>query len=193
MTKDVDTWVDEDAEHENELLHALMFGLLVASLTSGLQAAQLQISISLSTEQSNKIVQDYLKTQAAQHVAGINQTTRHRLRSALSEGLANRETNAELASRVSSVFTDTKGYRSQVIARTETAQAYSYSNEQALEATGVVSEYQWLTAEDERACPICGPLHGERRKAGQQYDGGLKPAFAHIECQCSEVRLVEAA
>ena len=94
---------------------------------------------------------------------------------------------------MSSVFTDAKGYRSQVIARTETAQAYSYANEQALEATGVVSEYQWLTAEDERVCPICGPLHGARRKSGQDYDSGLKPAFAHIQCRCSEIGLVEAA
>ena len=61
VTKDVDSWVDDDAEHENELLHALMFGLLVASLNAGVHAAQLQISMTLSVEQSNRSVQDYLK------------------------------------------------------------------------------------------------------------------------------------
>lgn len=81
------------------------------------------------------------------------------------------------------------GYRSQLIAWTETAQAYSYANEQALEATGVVSDYQRLATQDERVGPICGPLHGEPRKAGEQYTGGLKPAFAHIQCRCGEIGL----
>ncbi len=80
-----------------------------------------------------------------------------------------------------------------MIARTDAAQAYAYANEQALEATGVVSGYQWLTAQDERVCPICGPLLGERRTAGEQDYSGLKPAFAHIQCRCSEIGLVEDA
>lgn len=50
------------------------------------------------------------------------------------------------------VFTGAKGYRSQAI-----DWAYSYANKQALEATDVVNEYQWLTTEDESVCPACGP------------------------------------
>jgi HK97 family phage portal protein len=193
VAKDVDDYAALLDESENTFLHALLFGLLVSSLESGLTAAQLQIGITLSLEQANPIVQQYLQTDALQHVKGINQTTRERLRTELNEGIGNGEGMPQLKQRVSQVFTEAKGYRAQMIARTETAQAYSYANEQALEATGVVSEYQWLTAQDERVCPICGPLHGERRKTGQQYSSGLKPAFAHIQCRCSEIGVVEEA
>jgi SPP1 gp7 family putative phage head morphogenesis protein len=186
----VDGWVDEEAAHEDELLHAVMFGLLVASLNAGIHAAELQIAMSLSTDQANQVVQSYLKSQAAEHVKGINQTTREKLRSALAEGLNAKETNAELADRVRSVFTDAKGYRAQLIARTETAQAYSWANQQTLEGTGVVQEFSWLTAGSD-ACATCNPMHGKRRKPGKQYTGGLMPGFAHPACRCSEIGLVD--
>jgi SPP1 gp7 family putative phage head morphogenesis protein len=191
VTKDVETYLRLLEETEDTLLHALLFGLLVASLNSGMAAAQLQIGITLSTEQANPIVQQYLNTQAAENVKGINQTTRDKLRTTLNQGIADGEGIPQLSQRVSQTFAHAKGYRSQLIARTETAQAYSYANEQALEATGVVSEYQWLTAEDERVCPICGPLHDARRKPDGEYPGRLKPAFAHIQCRCSEIGLVD--
>lgn len=191
VAKDVDDYAAMLDESENTVLHALLFGLLVASLDSGLTAAQFQIGITLSLEQTNPIVQQYLRTEALQHVRGINQTTRERLRTALHEGLANGEAIAQLKDRVAQVFSEAKGYRAQVIARTETAQAFAYANEQALEVSGVVENYQWITAEDERVCVVCGPLHGERRNAKQSYTSGLRPAFAHIQCRCSEIGLVD--
>ena len=133
VATDVSEYLELLGETEDTLLHALLFGLLVASLNSGLSAAQLQIGITLSLNQANPIVQTYLQTTAAEHVKGINQTTRDRLRVALDAGLSNGEGINQLKARVEGVFADAKGYRSQLIARTETAQAYSYANEQALE------------------------------------------------------------
>lgn len=189
-TKSVDDYLKSLGESEDTLLFALLFGLLVSSLQSGIQAAQLQISLSLSTDVSSQIVQDYLNTTAARNVKGINQTTRDKLRATLKQGISNGEGVAKLKVRVAETFTDAKGYRSQLIARTETAQAYSYANEQALEATGVVTSYQWLTAGSD-VCPICLPLNGVIRKAGKSYPGDLKPGFAHIQCRCSEIGLID--
>ncbi len=84
------------------------------------------------------------------------------------------------------VCANAEGYRSEVIAHTETAQAYAYANEMTREATGVVGDYKWLSAQDERVCPICGSRHGER-KASEQDSSCLTPAFAHIRCRCSEI------
>jgi hypothetical protein len=68
--------------------------------------------------------------------------------------MANGEAMEHLKGRVPQVFSEAKGYRAQMIARTETAHAYAYANGQALEAIGVVEIYQGLTAEDERVCVV---------------------------------------
>jgi hypothetical protein len=47
-----------------------------------------------------------------------------------------------------------------LIASTEVTRAYAQAQIQAWQATGVVRSMQWTTANDERVCPICGPLGG---------------------------------
>lgn len=118
---------------DDAALHALLVGALVASLASGVQAAQLQMDITLSTNQTNPFVQDYLSTQSLPRARGINQTTRDQLRASLSEGIASKEGIPELSKRVENVFPEAKGTRATVIARTQTAQAYAYTNYQTLQ------------------------------------------------------------
>jgi len=53
-----------------------------------------------------------------------------------------------------------------------------------------VSSYRWLTALDERACPICNDLNGQvfLTKDGES---GVNMPPAHSMCRCSIVGLVE--
>ena len=50
--------------------------------------------------------------------------------------------------------------RAELIASTEVTRAYAESNRIAYEQSGVVETIEWRTANDERVCPICGPLGG---------------------------------
>lgn len=50
--------------------------------------------------------------------------------------------------------------RAQMIASTEVTRAYAEANRIAYEQSGVVETLEWRTANDERVCPICGPLGG---------------------------------
>jgi len=182
-------FINAAAAIQDTQLHMLLFGLLVASLNAGSRAGQLQISITLGFNQTNPFVQDYLQTQALQHAQGINTTTREAIKAQLSEGLKAGEGVPELSKRIQSVFTDAKGYRSTLIARAETAQAYAHANEKALEASGVVEYYMWLTAGEgeSRVCPICAPLNGYVIRASAKFPDDLEPSHAHILCRCQKL------
>lgn len=46
----------------------------------------------------------------------------------------------------------------------------------------------WETAEDERVCPVCGPLQGRRQSIDQPFDSGDGKIWSppvHVNCRCS--------
>lgn len=47
-------------------------------------------------------------------------------------------------------------------------------------------EKTWMAAHDERTCPICGVLHGQRRELNGNYPSGQNRPPAHPNCRCSE-------
>jgi hypothetical protein len=51
----------------------------------------------------------------------------------------------------------------------------------------------WITARDERVCPVCGPLHGKKVPVSEQFvtkDGSFWTPGLHPNCRC-KVRLLE--
>jgi SPP1 gp7 family putative phage head morphogenesis protein len=80
--------------------------------------------------------------------------------------------------------------RARRIAATETTRAYAEGNRAAFQESGVVDEVQWRTANDERVCPICGPLHDQRAPVNGAFDNGLFPP-AHPNCRCWVVPVID--
>lgn len=84
-------------------------------------------------------------------------------------------------------------FRAETIARTETLTAAHEGQAEAwrqLEERGALpatARREWLTAEDERVCPICGPLDGQTAPLGRSYPGGYDRPPAHPNCRCTEV------
>jgi SPP1 gp7 family putative phage head morphogenesis protein len=83
-------------------------------------------------------------------------------------------------------------HRAEVIARTEAIRA-SVEGQQELwrqgADQGVIPQNvlrRWVTAADERVCPICGPLHGEKTGLEESFDGFFAPP-AHPMCRCAVV------
>lgn len=55
------------------------------------------------------------------------------------------------------------------------------------------AQKMWITAHDERVCPICGPLHGQKVLVGEQFvtkEGSFWTPGLHPNCRCV-VRLIE--
>lgn len=115
----------------------------------------------------------------------ITQEVREQIKEELKRGYIQGESIPEIAKRLRNTKLD-KGVwpsvqrRAEVISRTEILRA---SNQGALY---VYRQYQvkrvrWLTAEDERVCDTCGPLHGRIFPIDEIPFGG---APAHPRCRC---------
>lgn len=71
------------------------------------------------------------------------------------------------------------------VAVTETTSAVSIAERAVadrMERLGIVAASVWVTAKDDRVCPICGPLDGLGERAWQA-DFPVGPP-AHIRCRC---------
>ena len=72
-------------------------------------------------------------------------------------------------------------YRMEVIARTEVLRAHNQGRIKFHQEVGV-EKLEWMTMEDERVCPVCGPLDGRRFATGR-----FPPQPAHPNCRCTSV------
>ncbi len=72
-------------------------------------------------------------------------------------------------------------YRMEVIARTEVLRAHNQGRLKFHQQVGV-EKLEWMTMEDERVCPVCGPLDGRVFDTGR-----FPPQPAHPNCRCTSV------
>lgn len=78
-------------------------------------------------------------------------------------------------------------WRVERIVRTELITAYGQGSYYSYVASDVVDELKWLTAEDERVCPICQPNDQKIVKIGEEFPSGNNHEPAHIQCRCTTV------
>lgn len=81
-------------------------------------------------------------------------------------------------------------YRAMNIARTELAGAYNQGHFGATknaQAQGYIGECQkfFVTADDERMCPICGAMDGETQKMDEPFSFGKLLPPVHPSCRCA--------
>lgn len=80
-------------------------------------------------------------------------------------------------------------WRASMIASTEVTRGYSEGTgivSVSLSDEGFESNKVWETAQDERVCPVCGPMHGVKADENGNYNG-MSPPPAHPRCRCREV------
>lgn len=126
-------------------------------------------------------------------ITQLNSTTRRALQAAIPAWLVqqNRDVDAllkELAPQMSEA-------RAKNIATTEGTAIFS----DGIEIVGAMvgaGEAQWYTMQDERVCPICRKMHGQRRPIGGQYSQELPvqtpPPSPHPVCRCGELIVIRS-
>lgn len=101
-------------------------------------------------------------------------------------------TAQERASRYSEQL---KSKRATMIARTEIQIAQNegrYEGWKQADQAGLVdpqSQKVWMTAEDERTCPICASIDGETIPWNGTFSIGVEAPIAHPQCRCTMVIL----
>jgi len=125
-------------------------------------------------------------TRSINEMAGkITANTRSKLAELIASGIPEDEIISNIALRFSS------GHAEQV-AITELTRAeaqFSEALSSRLAEQNVNSQIRWLTAEDEKVCPVCAPLdHKLKQDGGWMYKDTLIPGPpAHPNCRCQTV------
>lgn len=121
-------------------------------------------------------------------VRGMNATTRTQLQIAVDEWFTNPDSLGMLRRQLEPTF---GARRAQLVAQTETTRSAAEGSIAGYEQSGVVAEMEWATVNDERVCPVCGPLNGKRAPLRGTFEGGVR-APAHPGCRCFVRPVIDA-
>jgi len=135
-------------------------------------AAYAELGVSGSFDVTNPEVIKWIKKRAGELIKSIGNTTLEKLKKTLAEGVANGEKIPSLASRVSEVYDGAKGYRSKLIARTETIKASNSGAYEAYKQSGVVEKKQWLATMDDRVRDEHAAMNGEIVGLNETFSNG---------------------
>lgn len=185
-----------DWNAQNDKLKGVLTAVWLASWKEGWQMAESLWEFGVSWDLLNPRFLDWVDTYGADQVKGINGTTKQALRRELYEGLQNGESVPQLRERVSAVFAEAKGVRSEAIARTESHNSVSAGTFETYRAADV-GRKEWLTTIDGRERPSHAALDGEQQPINQPFSNGLMypgapgPASEVINCRCALLPVVE--
>ncbi len=130
-------------------------------------------------------------------VRGTVETTWQKIQEAIIDGEAEGEGIDGIAKRIGRVFTQAKGYRARMIARTETIGASNAASLQAADASGVVGKKTWLAAVDHRTRSTHVSADGQTVDVKKAFNVGASKmmhpgdpaggASEVVNCRCSMV------
>ena len=134
----------------------------------GSEALQ-SVGMSIDFDLENPRVQDYLDGKVFQFSESVNNTTSEAIRKTLKEGLKAGESIPELAKRIEEVYKNAVGYRSTLIARTESTMASNGGTFLGYQDAGIVENKEWISALDERTRPAHLEANGQIQKLEEPF------------------------
>ena len=122
---------------------------------------------------------EWAEKQGATLVTQMDEETKRRLAHTISQGIENKRGIPGLARDIKRDFADMTRFRSQLIARTETASALSQASLDTMEAMGIDGK-QWITAGDDRVSDDCTDNEADGViPVGQSFSAGVMAPPQH--------------
>jgi uncharacterized protein with gpF-like domain len=199
-------WLDEWDQVAQDTIDLLLEPVQLAAgagMEAGAAALGKQLEIDTGFDLTNPRAVDYLDAHGAEYVAGINETTRERIRTIVRDGAKRGASYTEVANEIADMFVEFAGSssivdillnnvqrsRAEVVAITELGNAYEAGNRivvDDLAAGGLEMQKSWLTVGDERVDPHCS----ENQGAGwipleDAFPSGHQQPLAHPNCRCT--------
>lgn len=128
---------------------------------------------------------DWAGKHSATLVKGMNEETIDRLAHTISEGIKNKRGVPGLARDIKGTFADMTKNRSEIIARTETANALSEASLETMKDMGITGK-EWVTAGDDRVSAECNANEGQGViPVDQSFTSGPMAPPQHPSCRCA--------
>ncbi len=147
-----------DWDGQERLLEEGMEPPISEALGASGQQALLDLGLDAIFDLGAPAVQQWLASYLPRLAGSVNDTTRADIARALADGIAEGESIPKLADRVRDVFRQCKEYRAEMIARSESARAYTHGDIEAWRQSGVVEAKVWMAAPD--CCEYCQEMDG---------------------------------
>lgn len=175
LNNDAEVW-----KVEQTLLTAAITDALTELIATGGQAGELTYGINVGMSTLHEEVLKTAREHVAQLVSQVTNTTRDLIRESVKQSIDRGETIAQATERLRKVINNP--VRAEMIARTESVNAYQLGLRKFAQMTGAVSK----TAETlQGACVVCAPIDGETVMIDELFSNGKDlPAF-HPRCRCS--------
>lgn len=127
----------------------------------------------------------YAQKHGAKLVTQMDTETKRRLAQTVSGAIKNKRGIPGLARDIRGTFDNMSKYRSEMIARTETASALSQASLDRMEAMGVDGK-EWVTVGDDRVSPECRQNEADGIiPVDQAFSSGAKGPPQHPSCRCA--------
>ena len=185
-TKSID---DADWEEEDNILYETYKPLWIASLAEGYETVNITFSFGISQDFMQPKFLKWVKDNGLDRVKDINNTTKDKLRATLSEGIAGGEGIPKLRDRISNIYADAKGYRSTLIARTETITTVNAGSLDTYKSAKVEKK-EWLSQIDNRTREAHVEINGEIVDIDAEFSNGLIHPN-EPNCRCTILPVLE--
>ena len=132
-----------------------------------------------------KAATDFAKKRGAELVTKMDQETKRRLGNVISEGIKNKRGVPGIARDIRQAFTDMTKYRSELISRTETANALGEAFTDRGKGLGVTGK-EWVTVGDDRVSLECQDNEAQGViPFDQEFRSGHMTPPSHPNCRCA--------
>ncbi len=184
LQDDIDGIIEPLLATFNQSLQASVEGELVTIYVSG--TAQMTKWAGLPFEgPPSKAATEFAKKRGAQLVTQMNTETKRRLAQTISDGIKNKRGIPGLARDIRKTFADMTKYRSELIARTETANALTHASLDRMGQLGVTGK-EWVSVGDDRVSLECQDNEAQGAiPVGQAFNSGKMGPPEHPSCRCS--------
>ena len=191
ITKDVSDALNiPKSKKELEALAELSIPRITEIVKINGEAAYAELGVGGAFDVSNPEVIKFIKKRAGLLIKSISDTTLEKLKKTLAGGVEAGESITNLATRISDVFVEAKGYRSTLIARTENITASNSGANSAFKMSGVVKIKIWLATLDDRVRPEHAAMDGEETGIDEPFSNGLMFG-SEPNCRCTILPKIE--
>ncbi|MBA7653140.1 hypothetical protein ES703_60983 [subsurface metagenome] len=128
---------------------------------------------------------DWAEKHGALLVKGMEEETKKRLAHTIADSIEHKRGIPGLSRDIRNTFGDMSKYRSELIARTETASALSQASLDSMTDMGIEGK-EWVTAGDDLVSDECLGNEAEGViPANQEFSGGVMAPPQHPDCRCT--------
>ena len=190
LNKDIENILDPILDTFDEPLTTMIDGQLATTYISGqvemITYGKTKLGIPIAYEGPPvSAAVDWAKKRGAALVTQMDATTKERLALHISNGIKNKRGIPGLARDIKAQFADMSKYRSELIARTETANALSTASLDNMEAMDIEGK-EWVTAGDSEVSDEC--LGNEAQGViprDEAFSSGASAPPEHPDCRCT--------